>query len=99
MTVRLMRAVCLTHVPFEGPGTFATALTARGVSLEHYFVPPVGLLKEVGDLLIVIGAPIPVNDSDPSPAYQPVTLFPLASHSVDGSSRNTRSSGLNNVWP
>ena len=38
MTVSLMCAVCLTHVPFEGPGAFATALTDRGVSLDHYLV-------------------------------------------------------------
>ena len=53
-----MRAVCLKHVPFEGPGAFATALTARGVSLEHYLVPQVGLPKDTGDLLIVIGGPV-----------------------------------------
>jgi GMP synthase (glutamine-hydrolysing) len=38
-----MRAVCLKHVPFEGPGAFATALTERGVSLERYLVPQDGL--------------------------------------------------------
>jgi hypothetical protein len=27
-----MRAVCLKHVPIEGFGAFATALTARGAS-------------------------------------------------------------------
>ena len=64
MTVRLMRAVCLTHVPFEGPGAFATALTARGVSLERYLVPQDGLPKDAGDVLIVMGGPMSVNDSD-----------------------------------
>ena len=59
-----MRAVCLKHVPFEGPGAFATALTARGVRLEHYLVPQVGLPKDTGDLLIVMGGPMSVNDSD-----------------------------------
>ena len=53
-----MRAVCLKHVPFEGPGAFATALTARGVSLERYLVPQDGLPKDVGDLLIVMGGPM-----------------------------------------
>ena len=59
-----MRAVCLKHVPFEGPGAFATALTARGVSLEHYLVPQDGLPKDAGDVLIVMGGPMSVNDSD-----------------------------------
>ncbi len=60
-----MRAVCLKHVPFEGPGAFATALTERGVSLERYLVPQDGLPKDAGDLLIVMGGPMSVNDSDP----------------------------------
>ncbi|HSL06009.1 MAG TPA: type 1 glutamine amidotransferase [Nitrospiraceae bacterium] len=59
-----MRAVCLKHVPFEGPGAFATALTARGVSLERYLVPQDGLPKDAGDLLIVMGGPMSVNDPD-----------------------------------
>ena len=46
-----MRAVCLKHVPFEGPGAFATALTARGVSLERYLVPQDGLPKDAGRCL------------------------------------------------
>ncbi len=60
-----MRAVCLQHVPFEGPGAFATALADRGVSLEQYLVPQDGLPKDAGDLLIVMGGPMSVNDSDP----------------------------------
>lgn len=59
-----MRAVCLKHVPFEGPGAFATALTERSVSLERYLVPQDGLPKDAGDLLIVMGGPMSVNDSD-----------------------------------
>jgi GMP synthase (glutamine-hydrolysing) len=59
-----MRAVCLKHVPFEGPGAFATALTERGVSLERYLVPQDGLPKDTGDLLIVMGGPMSVNDPD-----------------------------------
>ena len=65
MTLSGMRAVCLKHVPFEGPGAFATTLTARGVSLEQYLVPQDGLPKDTGDLLIVMGGPMSVNDSDP----------------------------------
>jgi len=60
-----MHAVCLQHVPFEGPGAFATALTDRGVSLNRYLVPQDGLPKDSGDLLIVMGGPMSVNDSDP----------------------------------
>ncbi|HJS66130.1 MAG TPA: type 1 glutamine amidotransferase [Nitrospiraceae bacterium] len=59
-----MRAVCLKHVPFEGPGAFATTLTERGVSLERYLVPQDGLPKDAGDLLIVMGGPMSVNDPD-----------------------------------
>ncbi len=59
-----MRAVCLQHVPFEGPGAFATALATRGVNLERYVVPQGGLPKDAGDLLIVMGGPMSVNDSD-----------------------------------
>lgn len=59
-----MRAVCLQHVPFEGPGAFAAALADRGVALERALVPKDGLPKDAGDLLIVMGGPMSVNDSD-----------------------------------
>lgn len=59
-----MRAVCLQHVPFEGPGAFRASLDKHGVSLEHYLVPRNGLPKDAGDLLIVMGGPMSVNDSD-----------------------------------
>jgi len=59
-----MRAICLQHVPFEGPGVFATALTDRRVSLDRYLVPQDGLPTDAGDLLIVMGGPMSVNDSD-----------------------------------
>jgi GMP synthase (glutamine-hydrolysing) len=62
--VKTMRAVCLTHVPFEGPGSFAAALAARGVSLERHLVPQDGLPKDTGDVLIVMGGPMSVNDPD-----------------------------------
>ena len=60
-----MRAVCLQHVSFEGPGAFAKALAMRGVSLDSYLVPRDGLPEDVGDLLIVMGGPMSVNDPDP----------------------------------
>jgi len=56
--------MCLQHVPFEGPGAFATALSTRGVILERHLVPQDGLPKDTGDLLIVMGGPMSVNDSD-----------------------------------
>ncbi len=60
-----MRAVCLQHVPFEGPGAFALSLAKRGVVLERRLVPQDGLPREAGDLLIVMGGPMSVNDADP----------------------------------
>ncbi|NGZ98908.1 MAG: hypothetical protein CV089_22840 [Nitrospira sp. WS110] len=59
-----MRAVCLQHVPFEGPGAFRAVLAERRVVLEQYLVPQDGLPKDAGDLLIVMGGPMSVNDSD-----------------------------------
>ncbi len=59
-----MRAVCLQHVPFEGPGAFAKALAKRGVGIDYWLVPKDGLPKDTGDLLIVMGGPMSVNDPD-----------------------------------
>lgn len=58
------KAICLQHVPFEGPGAFTTALAKRGVSLEYSLVPKEGLPHDTGDLLIVMGGPMSVNDPD-----------------------------------
>lgn len=60
----MSKAICLQHVPFEGSGAFATALAKRGVSLEYSLVPKEGLPHDTGDLLIVMGGPMSVNDSD-----------------------------------
>jgi len=60
-----MRAVCLQHVPFEGPGAFATCLAKRGCALDLYHLPKDGLPPDPGDLLIVMGGPMSVNDPDP----------------------------------
>ncbi|MBI5672749.1 MAG: amidotransferase [Nitrospirae bacterium] len=60
----MTKAICLQHVPFEGPGAFATALAKRGVSLEYSLVPKEGLPHDTSDLLIVMGGPMSVNDSD-----------------------------------
>jgi GMP synthase-like glutamine amidotransferase len=60
-----MHAVCLQHVPFEGPGVFAASLAKRAVQLEYHLVPKDGLPNDPGDLLIVMGGPMSVNDPDP----------------------------------
>jgi len=60
-----MRAVCLEHVAFEGPGLFAAALARRGVALKRWLVPADGVPEDPGDLLIVMGGPMSVNDPDP----------------------------------
>jgi GMP synthase-like glutamine amidotransferase len=60
-----MRAVCLQHVSFEGPGAFATSLAKHGCSLDCRLVPKDGLPPDPGDLLIVMGGPMSVNDPDP----------------------------------
>jgi GMP synthase-like glutamine amidotransferase len=59
-----MRAVCLQHVPFEGLGAFATSLVKHGCSLDCHLVPNDGLPPDAGDLLIVMGGPMSVNDPD-----------------------------------
>lgn len=59
-----IRVVCLKHVPFEGPGAFAESVATRGATIEQHLVPRDGLPNEAGDLLIVMGGPMSVNDSD-----------------------------------
>lgn len=39
-------------------------MAKRGVSLDHALVPQDGLPKDAGDLLIVMGGPMSVNDAD-----------------------------------
>ena len=60
-----MRAICLQHVTFEGPGAFASALMKHSISIECHLVPKNGLPQDAGDLLIVMGGPMSVNDPDP----------------------------------
>lgn len=59
-----MLTICLQHVPFEGPGIFEGHLTARGVRVERHLVPETGLPKDPGDLLLVMGGPMSVNDPE-----------------------------------
>ncbi|MBA0914155.1 MAG: type 1 glutamine amidotransferase [Nitrospira sp.] len=57
-----MRAVCLQHIPSEGPGALAASLAKRGLTIESCLVPLQGLPQDAGDLLIVLGGPMSVND-------------------------------------
>ncbi len=57
-------ATCLQHVPFEGPGIFRQALETRGYAVKTILVPSEGLPREPGDLLLIMGGPMSVNDSD-----------------------------------
>ena len=58
------RAICLQHVAFEGPGAFADLLGSRGFVIAKHLVPKVGLPPDPGDLLLVMGGPMSVNDPD-----------------------------------
>jgi GMP synthase-like glutamine amidotransferase len=56
---------CFQHVPFEGPGAFGPLLVDRGYRIERRVVPQEGLPSDPGDLLLVMGGPMSVNDPDP----------------------------------
>lgn len=58
------QAVCLQHVPYEGPGVFARLLAGRGYELRTHLVPVQGLPDDPGELLLVMGGPMSVNDPD-----------------------------------
>lgn len=57
-------AICLQHVPFEGPGVFRQALQTRGYSVRTILVPSEGLPEDLGDFLLIMGGPMSVNDPD-----------------------------------
>lgn len=57
-------ALCLQHVPFEGPGVFRRALESRGYGVRCVLVPADGLPSDVGDFLLIMGGPMSVNDPD-----------------------------------
>jgi len=61
----MSQAYCLTHVPYEGPGVFEWELQSRDYPLTTYNVPERGLPANPGDLLLVMGGPMSVNDEDP----------------------------------
>ncbi len=56
------RVICLQHVPFEGPGTFASLLASHGCRVESRLVPRDGLPDQPADALLVMGGPMSVND-------------------------------------
>ena len=61
----MKHALCLQHVPFEGPGVFEQALEQHGYSLARRLVPADGLPENPGDFLLVMGGPMSANDPDP----------------------------------
>lgn len=61
----MKQAICLQHVPFEGPGVFRQALVKRHYRLESLLVPKQGLPATTPDFLVVMGGPMSVNDADP----------------------------------
>lgn len=60
----MKRAICLQHVAFEGPGVFADLLGSRGFVIAKHLVPRAGLPPDPGDVLLVMGGPMSVNDPD-----------------------------------
>ncbi len=61
----MKQALCLQHVPFEGPGVFREALEKRRYQLEMRLVPQQELPSTPPDFLLVMGGPMSVNDADP----------------------------------
>ncbi len=61
----MKQALCLQHVPFEGPGVFRQALAERQYRIETLLVPQQDLPPTPPDFLLVMGGPMSVNDSDP----------------------------------
>ena len=61
----MAHALCLTHVPFEGPGVFQACLVERGYQVRTCLVPTEGLPENPSEFLLVMGGPMSVNDPDP----------------------------------
>ncbi len=61
----MKQALCLQHVPFEGPGVFRQALENRHYQVETLLVPQDDLPATPPDFLLVMGGPMSVNDPDP----------------------------------
>src|SRR5690606_13429859 len=66
---RPMRTHYLQHVPFEGLGSVAPWLRARGfpVTATRFYEDPTLPDPAAIDLLLVMGGPMSVNDEDPLP--------------------------------
>jgi GMP synthase (glutamine-hydrolysing) len=60
----LKTSLCLQHVPFEGPGVFASLLADAGYSLLSRLVPRDGVPDTLPDFLLVMGGPMSANDPD-----------------------------------
>jgi GMP synthase (glutamine-hydrolysing) len=70
----MKHALALTHVPFEDLGLIEPLLAARGFRVEVVAAPMVDLTKVDfirPDLLVILGAPISVNDEDLYPFLRP----------------------------
>ena len=61
----MKQALCLQHVPFEGPGVFRQALAERQYRTDTRLVPQEDLPATLPDFLLVMGGPMSVNDADP----------------------------------
>ena len=61
----MKQALCLQHVPFEGPGVFERILKRQRFNLTRRLVPTEGLPPDAGDFLLVMGGPMSANDPDP----------------------------------
>ena len=61
----MKQALCLQHVPFEGPGAFRPALENRQYQFNALLVPERDLPHTLPDFLLVMGGPMSVNDADP----------------------------------
>jgi GMP synthase-like glutamine amidotransferase len=60
----MMRAHVFQHVPFEGPGSIAPWLEARGIEISNtrfFQNDPLPKVEEI-DFLVVMGGPMSVND-------------------------------------
>ncbi|MDE3119866.1 MAG: type 1 glutamine amidotransferase [Nitrospirota bacterium] len=64
MSDGMKRAICLQHVAFEGPGAFADLLVGKDFIVSNHLVPKVGLPPDAGDVLLVMGGPMSVNDPE-----------------------------------
>ena len=61
----MKQALCLQHVPFEGPGIFRKALEKYRYRLDLRLVPRQGLPSQLPDFLLIMGGPMSANDPDP----------------------------------